>query len=140
MGLIGLTQERQECARHAHNAPEIDCKQPVKVVGRNVLELPTHRDARIVEQKICLPVSGLDLIAEARDVVRIADIDPACRDRPFAARAGCGDLFQPGLVQVCEREVAAPTGQGSRQRRAYATGRTGDDGDPAVKCNVWHEH
>ena len=63
------------------------------------------------------------------DLRGLADIDAMRRDLAPARLADLGgDLLQPGLVAIGEREVAAARGQLQRQRAADAAGGAGHGG------------
>src|SRR5438445_13370594 len=74
-------------------------------------------------------MGGNGRLREFLDLAGLADVDAVGR---YLARARFadlgGDLLQPGLVAIGERQVAAARGQLQRERAADAAGGAGQGG------------
>ena len=77
-------------------------------------------------------------LREILDLGGLADVDAMRRDLPPGNFADLGgDLLQPGLVAVGEREIAAARGQLQRQRAADAAGGAGHGGRASGYRSHW---
>ena len=129
MRLALLRKMRQERAGAVHHAPEIDVDQPLHLRLVDLVEGAEQCDAGIVDDDVERGVGGNGRVREFLDLGGLADIDAVGRDLARAALADLGgDLLQPGLVAVGERQVAAARGQLQRERAADAAGGAGHGG------------
>ncbi len=111
--LVALAQQRQEGARHAHHAVEIDVHQPVEIVLAHLLEAAAEGHAGVVDEQVDALVGGEHLrrqrahglavghvermggdahahVAEHRGRFLEAGAD-RCRPAPGGSRAGPGN-------------------------------------------------
>jgi len=70
-----LLERRQEGARHAHEAVEVDRQQPFEVLLAHFVETSDEPDARIVEEQVHRRMRGGDDLGEGGDLVAIGDIE-----------------------------------------------------------------
>ena len=124
-----LRKMRQEGARAVDHAPEIDVDQPFHLRLVDLVEAAEQGDARIVDENVEAGMGGDGSRCKILDLCGLADVDAIRGDLAPGILADLGgDLEQPGLVAIGEREIAAARGQFERQRAADAAGGAGHGG------------
>jgi hypothetical protein len=105
--VVACSQQWQKCARHAHDAPEVDLKQPFEVFVRDLLERASHCDTRVVDEHIDAVMFRCDNIGKLSHCDSVGDVDTMSRYAQAVLLDHLSRASQAGFVNVCECEMTA---------------------------------
>ncbi len=96
--------------------------------------VPPHGNARVVDQNIGCAMGCCNLARQGRHGVRVGYVEIMARHADAGAEHG-DRLAQACRVDVCQREMAAPCGQGTRDGTPDPARRASDDGGFAADAH-----
>jgi hypothetical protein len=113
-----------------HHAPEIDVDQPLHLRLVDLVEGAEQRDTGVVDDDVQSGMRRDGSFSKILDLAGLADVDAVGADFPLRMILSDlgGDLLQPGLVAIGERQIAAARGKLQRQGAADAAGGAGHGG------------
>jgi len=130
---------RQERARHAHHAPEIDVEQPLEIAFGDLIEGPVERDAGVVDKKVDEAVRGEHGFGQSGDARAVGHVEPMQADREPTARGAAFGLEKARFADVGERQTASAAGERDGNRPSDPACGVGHQGDAAAEVHArWH--
>ncbi len=134
-----LLEQRQEGARHAHHAVEVDREQPVEILLADLIEATRERDAGVVEEQVDRRVRGEHRFGVGGDLLAVSYIERVTGHAHAAGGEFRGERLERGGPDVGQRQMTAARGETDGERAADAAARAGDDRGLAAQVEAGHQ-